>query len=178
MSQEPDAEESARVRDYLVAQVKRYDLLALWPRVIAERTALLLAFDRVNDEQSRWRPPSPDGEWNLLEIAQHAIVWARSVNEIIEALAAGRSAEALALGHLDRSVVANIDDARRALSVESVRLAALPGQLPAAANLEATAEHPRFGPLNYRAWFLFSRLHDGDHLQQVEMLKAADGYPS
>lgn len=178
MSQEPTAEENARVRDYLVAQATRYDVLALWPRVIAERTAFLLAFERVSDEQSRWRPLSAEGEWNLLEIAQHAIVWARSVNEIIEALAAGRSAEALGLGHLDRGVAASIDEARRALSVESVRLAALPGQLPAAANLEATAEHPRFGQLNHRAWFLFSRLHDGDHLQQVEMLKAADGYPS
>lgn len=177
MSQEPGAEETTRVREYLVSQAARYDLFELWPRVIADRTALLLAFDRVSDEQARWRPPSTE-EWNLLEIAQHAIAWARSVTEIIEALAAGRSAEALALGYLDPSVAANLDEARRALSAESVRLASLPGRLPAAANLDAVAEHPRFGPLNYRAWFLFSRLHDGDHLQQVQALKMADGYPS
>jgi hypothetical protein len=43
---------------------------------------------------------------------------------------------------------------------------------------QATAVHPWFGPLDYRGWFLFSRLHDGDHLQHVVAIKATDGYPA
>ena len=185
MPDQARSEEDARVRGYLVSQAERYDVLALWPRVIADRGAFLLALDRVTEEQARWRPSlaagggAGEGEvWSILEVAQHALVWSRSVTAIVESLAAGRPAEAPPPGQLDPAVAATLEQARSALTAAAVHFAALPERLPVAADLAATAEHPQFGPLNYRAWFLFSRLHDGDHLRQVEVLKAAEGYPS
>ncbi len=43
--------------------------------------------------------------------------------------------------------------------------------------LDVTAPHPWFGELNCRAWFLFQRVHDGDHTRQIQGIKAAPGYP-
>ena len=34
-----------------------------------------------------------------------------------------------------------------------------------------------FGELHARAWFLFQRTHDLDHVGQIEAIKAADGFP-
>ena len=37
--------------------------------------------------------------------------------------------------------------------------------------------HPFFGDLHARAWYLFQRVHDQDHAQQVLTNKTIDGYP-
>ena len=41
------------------------------------------------------------------------------------------------------------------------------------ARLEATVEHPLFGPLNWRETLLFIRLHDLDHAGQLQKIAAA-----
>jgi hypothetical protein len=133
----------------------------------------------VTEEQARWRPPSPEGDaWSILEVAQHALAWARSVNEIIEALTAGRTAPVLPLGYLDRGLAGSIEEARRALAEASIRLASMPGRLPPTDIAATTAVHPWFGALDDRGWFLFSRLHDSDHLQHVASIQAMEGYPA
>jgi hypothetical protein len=42
-----------------------------------------------------------------------------------------------------------------------------------AARLEATIEHPFFGPLNWRETLLFMCLHDLDHAGQMQTIAAA-----
>jgi hypothetical protein len=39
--------------------------------------------------------------------------------------------------------------------------------------LDATVEHPFFGPLNWRETLLFMRLHDLDHAGQLQKIAAA-----
>ena len=41
----------------------------------------------------------------------------------------------------------------------------------------ATFDHPFFGPLNCKGWVAFQRLHDADHIGQIEQIKASAGYP-
>ena len=41
------------------------------------------------------------------------------------------------------------------------------------ARLDATVEHPFFGPLNWRETLLFMRLHDLDHAGQLQKIAAA-----
>jgi hypothetical protein len=48
---------------------------------------------------------------------------------------------------------------------------------PASTDLAATFEHPLFGPLNCKGWVAFQRVHDADHIGQLEQIKAAEGYP-
>jgi hypothetical protein len=66
---------------------------------------------------------------------------------------------------------------RLALTQEAARFASILERLPRDPDLANEAHHPQFGLLNYRAWFLFARLHDGDHARQIETIKATDGYP-
>jgi hypothetical protein len=35
-------------------------------------------------------------------------------------------------------------------------------------HLDVTWEHPMFGPLNWREWLLFLRIHDLDHARQIQ----------
>jgi hypothetical protein len=42
-----------------------------------------------------------------------------------------------------------------------------------AARLDATVEHPFFGPLNWRQTLLFIRLHDLDHAGQLQKVAGA-----
>ena len=43
--------------------------------------------------------------------------------------------------------------------------------IPEQPDLESTAPHMFFGELPCKAWFLFLRLHDTDHLNQIKTLK-------
>src|SRR5262245_52569924 len=130
MAQEEDQRaENDRIRGYLVSQAERNDISGLWPRVIGDRTAFLLALDRVTEEQARWRAPNGSG-WNILEVAQHMLVWGQSVTQVIEALAVGSQADVPALGALEGSGADTLADARQALTEIAVRFASLPGRLP------------------------------------------------
>lgn len=179
MTETTRSEEDERVRSYLVSQAERYDVPALWARVVGDRSALLLALDRVSEDQARWRPSSDSHDsWSILEVAQHMLLWGRATTDIVEALAGGAEVEVPELGALDASEASSLAEARDALTREAMRFASLPERLPHDPSVEAVAEHPQFGPLNHRAWFVLARLHDGDHLRQIEAIKSATGYPS
>jgi hypothetical protein len=45
------------------------------------------------------------------------------------------------------------------------------------ARLDATVEHPFFGPLNWRETLLFMRIHDLDHAGQLEKIAVALAAP-
>ncbi|TAK79615.1 MAG: DinB family protein, partial [Dehalococcoidia bacterium] len=155
----------ARVRGYLLAQAEKNDFAALWPRVMEQRGALLAAFAELTEEQADFRPASGEGEaaWGAADLAQHLVASTRNVIAIVTALARGEAAPEDPLGTLG-APYASFVDARRALIDVSLEFAALPGRLPDVPNIEATVEHGFFGPLNCRAWFLFQRVHDTDHI--------------
>ncbi|HAC19153.1 MAG TPA: hypothetical protein DCF78_11340, partial [Dehalococcoidia bacterium] len=44
-------------------------------------------------------------------------------------------------------------------------------------SLEIEARHTFFGQLHARAWYLFQRVHDLDHAQQIDKNKRDAGYP-
>ncbi len=45
------------------------------------------------------------------------------------------------------------------------------------ASLDARHDHFFFGPLNWKEWLAFQRVHDGDHLQQIEAIRGFPSYP-
>lgn len=170
----------ARVRGYLLAQAEKNDFAALWPRVMEQRAALLAAFAELTEEQAAFRPAGGEGEaaWGAADLARHLVASTRNVAGIVDALARGAAAPEDPLGGLGNATYASFAEARRALFDVSLEFAALTGRLPASPNLEVTAEHAFFGPLNCRAWFLFQRVHDTDHINQIAALRADEGFPS
>ena len=73
---------------------------------------------------------------------------------------------------------ATLAEAREAAGTSQEALVAFVNGLSEASNTEETFDHFLFGPLNCRQWAVFQRVHDGDHGNQIEKIKAADGFPS
>ncbi|MEX2372348.1 MAG: DinB family protein [Dehalococcoidia bacterium] len=173
-------DDRARLRSYLVAQTEKYDLVDLWPRVVGQRLAFLQALDGVTEEQARWRPPTGEGEdaWSILEVTQHLAGWTDNVLGIVRGMSGGPPGEKLPVGHLDADDGKTLAQARRELTRASMRLAEAMSTDEATVDLGQTVEHALFGPLNARGWLLFQRIHDTDHVSQVERLKQTDGFPA
>ncbi len=173
----------ARVRGYLLAQAEKNDFAALWPKVMEQRSALLAAFAELSEVQAAFRPATGEGEgegegaWGAADLARHLVASTRNVMGIVDALARGVEAPKDPLGGLGSATFASFAEARRALFDVSLEFAALTGRLPAEPRLDRMAEHGMFGPLNCRAWFLFQRIHDTDHINQIAALRAAEGFP-
>jgi len=167
-------EEEQRVRGYLLAQAEKRDWIELWPRMIAERGALMVAIDGVTDEQADWSPG--EGEWTIREIVEHVLSVSRSTLRLIEDLAAGRP-ESDREPRPESKMPSSFTRLISHLAEHSVRLCSLPERLPPSTDLQMTSPHSNFGELNSRAWFLFNRIHDTDHRKQIEAIQAAAGYP-
>lgn len=169
-------------RRYLLGQAERFDWVDLWPRVMAARLQLIEALADVSEEQARWKPPAglmegdEDG-WSILQVARHVAGWSDYAIANIEASAAGQPSPA-SLPPRPLPDGATLAEVRRALSEVSMRIASITERLPATPSEDAAIEHERFGALPARAWFAFVRLHDLDHVGQVNGIKAAEGYPS
>ena len=173
---EPDADEVGRVRDYLLAQGEKYSWLDLWPRVIAGRLDFLDAISDVNSEQAAFQPGGD--VWSIAEVGHHVLQASRNVQKVVRSLSAGGAAPA---GNVDpprEPARTPWDSLSHSIREDSVRLAALIDGLPEPPSLDAVSPHPFFGDLHARAWYLFQRVHDQDHAQQVLANKSIDAYPS
>lgn len=176
----PSADERERVRGYLVGQAQRYDVVDLWPRILGQRLALIGELDGLSEEQARWRPPTGEGEdaWSVLEVTQHIASWTGNVLQVVDAMSAGREVPPMPpVGHLAADPAKTLAEVRRDLVQSSMRLAEFMARPGVDANPDVQVDHALFGPLNLRGWLLFQRIHDVDHLGQVQRLKQMDGFP-
>lgn len=170
--------EQEQVRGYLLAQTRDASWLTLWPRVMQTRLELLEALRGVTPEQARFS--AAPGEWSILEVASHLLEYSSSVRATIEALTAGRQPGASPVLSVltPPSEDARLESVRDDLIHEAIALSALLASQTDGAALEATVEHDWFGPLHAKAWFLFQRVHDMDHLRQIAAIKLIEGYPA
>lgn len=170
--------EQEQVRAYLLAQTQDASWLELWPRVLQARLELIDALRGVSNEQARFRPAVE--EWSILEVASHLLEYSSSARDTIAALALDRQpATAPVLSVLSAPTASErLDAVRAGLIRDAVALTTLIGSLPDDASLDVSVEHDWFGPLHARAWFLFQRVHDQDHLRQIASIKTASDYPS
>ena len=169
-----DNPEFERIRGYLVGQAESKGWDDLWPRVVGPRAELLDEIARVSEEQAAFKP-SPD-EWSLSACVQHALQASKGTLELIEGMAAGGRPDRDPDPPLDPADV-RFADLRRDFIAHSSEFAGLLGRLPADPNLEVTSPHQFFGELNSRGWFIFQRIHDIDHHNQIKAVKEAPGYP-
>jgi uncharacterized damage-inducible protein DinB len=165
------SEDEQRVRGYLVSQGDERDWVDLWPRFIQERGNLLRAMEKVSDEQADFKPDAES--WSIREIVEHVLNVSRGGMRRIEDLSAGREPSNIEGGRMPTKFAM----LRRHLTEHSIRYSALLERLPPTPNYKITAPHGSFGELNFRSWFVFERVHDTDHVNQIEAVKTAEGYP-
>jgi uncharacterized protein (TIGR03083 family) len=164
-----------RLVSYLEHQAKK-DVPRIVELIEEQRGRLLALLDGVTDEQAAFRPGAD--QWSITDVLRHVIAAEEGVARIVESLARGVVPDG------SRALGSQIPDEGQSLSALIERLrAARAGLLervrgwPASPDLTSTYDHPFFGPLNCKRWVAFQRLHDADHIGQLEQVKAAAGYP-
>ena len=168
----PDLVEVEQVRSYLVAQTQKYSWDDLWPRVVGVRVALIKEIAGVSDEQADQLPGTYLGEesdWGIAQIIRHVITDGYKTLSTIKALA--NRVEVSKQPGVELSGHETLSELVPFLLDSSERLTTVRKWIPDQPDLESTAPHMFFGELSCKAWFLFLRLHDTDHLNQIKVLK-------
>lgn len=162
-----EAEERARIRSYLVGQAAKRTPEQLVETLREAQRQFLAALAAIPDDAYR-TPPAP-GEWSVAEVLEHVRQMA--------AIEAGSIAAVLARGEPPTGIAAPPPppDADRAALLAAIadsreRLIATALAADPSAHLDITWAHPMFGPLNWREWLLFARVHLLDHARQLQAL--------
>lgn len=131
----------------------------------------------LSQAQADFRP-GPD-EWSIAEVVRHLTLSTQRMRDRIAALSQGQPFDQPtrpgALPPDEGLPFAAVVERLRQTAAATV--AVLDGCDPAA-NLEVTVLHSFFGPLNWREWFVFLRVHGRDHSQQVAAIKSSPGFPT
>jgi hypothetical protein len=167
--------ETDRVRQYLRTQGERYTFRELWFRAVKARLQLLDSLSDVNDDQAVFK--IDENEWSILEVLKHVLTSSGNVAKLVEALANGESRPADDIEPPRESTDLSISEMRDLLLKDSVAWGAVTDRLPEPPSFEIEAKHMFFGDLHSRAWYLFQRVHDLDHAQQIDKNKQASNYP-
>lgn len=163
-------DEQTRIRGYLVAQAAKLTPAEIVAKVGEAMLQLRAAAAAVPPARFDDRP-APD-EWSANEVLAHVVESGRHFGGAIVRLLDGQ------LPGAPRDAAAR-DTAPRSLETwwallqqdRSKLFERVEGADPAA-RLDATVEHPFFGPLNWRQALLFMRLHDLDHAGQLQKIAA------
>ena len=137
---------------------------------------LLGVIDGLSEQQAAFKPDADT--WSVVEVLRHVVDAKQRNVEWCAALARGETIAAAAQPGRTGDELPSLAEARSALDAAHDELLAFVATLSPETNLEARFEHPIFGPLNCQEWAVFQRVHDGDHAQQVEQIRAAPGFPA
>lgn len=164
-------EEMQRIRGYLVAQGAKLSPPEIIDKVRAAMDQLLMAAETVPVGRFNERP-APD-DWSGNEVLAHVVASGRNVGDAITRILDGLPAGGMR-DRLERAVPRHrlaewwaLLERDRAALFRRVR------EADPCTRLDATVEHPFFGPLNWREALLFVRLHDLDHARQLQKIAAA-----
>lgn len=170
----PTEEESARVRDYLVAQAARLAPPELAAKLRTDVAPLRELSASVPAGRFYERPA--EDAWSAAEVLTHML----DMNEhgqsaVTRILDEGMAPVGVATDNRPgaRPGIASGEDFWKAF--ESVRETLLTRVAEARGDEQPDLRivHPWFGPLSWREWTLFMRVHDLDHLRQLQAVVAA-----
>ncbi|MFI5242887.1 MAG: DinB family protein [Gemmatimonadales bacterium] len=139
------------------------------------QSQLLDVLNGWSDADALWKPAP--AEWCIRDLALHAMFTERLVAKLVHYTARGAFPPAADLagagigmmpaddGRAYRQVLDDLRAANDAL-IETV------GELRGEPDVKTQATHPFFGPLNCLEWAGFQRVHDLDHIQHAEKIRA------
>jgi hypothetical protein len=164
-------DEQRRIRGYLTAQAAKLTPAEIVEKVGVAMLQLRAAADAV--PPARFNDAPAPGEWSANEVMAHVVEAGRhcggAVLRLLDGQPPGAPRDAPARDTAPRPLAtwwALLERDRSALFERAL------GADPSA-RLDATVEHPFFGPLNWRETLLFIRLHDLDHAGQLQKVAGA-----
>jgi hypothetical protein len=126
----------------------------------------------VSEEVAAKKPA--EDEWSVRELTLHVLSAQRGVAALVRNLSRGEAPpKGGGAGQLiddNGQPFASYVDDLRALNATMLDEIA---NMPPTPQLEPTAPHPFFGPLNCKEWAAFQRIHDEDHVQHAQKILAA-----
>jgi uncharacterized damage-inducible protein DinB len=165
-----DDQERVRIRGYLRAQAAKLTPAEVIDKVLTAMTDLRRAAASVPKDRFEERPAP--GEWSSNEVMAHVVDASRHFGDQVVAILDGRprvtvTREPSTTDRFPADEWSAILEHDRAALFDRVRRAD-PQQA-----LTETIEHRMFGPLTWREVLLFMRLHDLDHVGQLQQIGAA-----
>ena len=171
-----DNEEDLKVINYLTSQGEKYTFKEMWPRVMQARIDLLNEIQGINNNQAIFK--FSEDEWSILEIANHILQSSERVLSVVEKLAINGTIEGvLNIDPPMESTKLSLHEIHGNLLERGLDLSSLTPNLPERPSTIPTWDHSVFGPLHARSWYLFQRLHDIDHMKQMQKNKIHPNYP-
>lgn len=166
--------ENDRVRGYLIAQANKLSIPDLVEKVRNDTAPLKQAATIVPQDRFSTRPA--EGEWSAAEVWTHILDMndhgARAIPAVIER---GETPERVSdnINGETRSDLKTGDQYYEAYRRRREELLARVLQAKGDEHLEVKINHSMFGDLSWREWLLFMRVHDLDHLRQLQAISAA-----
>jgi len=167
-------EDAQRVRGYLTSQANKLSLAELVEKVERDSLPLWDAAAVVPAGRLAERPGAED--WSALEVLTHVLDLnerGASATEGIIATGAPPPPIADELRHEQRAGLTSVEDYRRAWTDRRARLYERVRAARGDEHLDVPIAHFMFGDLSWREWFLFMRVHDLDHMRQLQSISEA-----
>ena len=168
--------EEQRVREYLISQGEKYPFKELWIRAISARLELIKEVSDVNQGQADFSLDKD--EWSISEILEHVISSTSRVTDLISDLTIGAIGDSSDIDPPRQLSDSNIDELRQRILEGAFKWTAMTDNLPDTPNMENNSNHGFFGDLHAGAWYMFQRVHDLDHLNQIRKNKSHADYPN
>ena len=168
------AAESDRIRRYLIAQANKLPIPELVEKVRTDSAALEAAGASVPADRYDDRPA--EGEWSAAEVWTHVLeMSAHGAAAITGILDSGKLPER-ARDVISGDTRADLRDSAAYWKAYLAIREPLYERVAKAAGSEhpeVKINHPMFGDFTWREWFLFMRVHDLDHMRQLQSIAAA-----
>ena len=166
--------EIARIRGYLVAQASKLSVAELVEKVRRDVQPLREVTAAVRAERFRERPGPED--WSAAEVFTHIFAMnehgAAAIEGILDTGALPPRIDD-ELRHEEREELQTAEEYWQAFQARRERLLERVSRAKGDEHPEIKITHPLFGPLSWREWLLFMRVHDLDHMRQIEAVGEA-----
>ncbi len=171
---ETRAQEVARIRSYLASQSLRRTPVQLVETLQDAHQQFLAAVATVPVALFRTTPR--EGEWSAIDVLLHVrTIAAIDETAISTVLERGEQPPDIE----DAIVPAPLETTRTELLADLERfrkqLIAVVLRANPESHLDITWSHREFGPMHWREWLLFARVHTLDHARQIQAIAAALG---
>lgn len=165
-------DEQLRIRGYLQTQAAKLSLPELTAKVRSDMEQLHAAIGAI--PAGRMHDVPAAGGWSANDVLGHLTETSRRVAvDIAGVLDEGRQPGGIADALLPAGLSQDGLSWWTALLGDREPLLARVNRASGDEHLGITWDHPFFGPLNWREWVLFLRLHDLDHARQLRGIAEA-----
>lgn len=165
------SDEAQRVRSYLLTQANKLSIPELVEKVRRDTLPLWDAAAAVPPERFAERPGPED--WSAAEVLTHVL----DMNDRGAAAIEGIIAEGVIpppipdeLRRERRAGLTTAADYQRVWSARREQLYERVLRARGDEHLDISIDHFLFGPLSWREWLLFMRVHDLDHMRQLQAI--------